>query len=59
MIIYSDLTYHLLESFINIIYHGGEDSKFNVVDGTDWISSHVWRGLDEEIFAFYQAVCMG
>ena len=48
MDVYSDLSYHLLESFGWIIYHGLEGRNFHVVDGTDWIPSHVWRGLDEE-----------
>ena len=45
--VYSDLSYHLLASFRWRIYHGVEGSKFNVVDGTDWIPTHVQRGLDE------------
>ena len=48
MDVYSDLSYHLLASFGWRIYHGVEGSKFNVVDGTDRIPSHVQKGLDEE-----------
>ena len=30
------------------MYHGVEGSKFTVVNGTDWIPTHVNRGFDEE-----------
>ena len=48
MDVYSDLSYHLLASFGWKIYYGVEDSKFNMMAGTNWIPNHVWRGFDEE-----------
>ena len=44
---YCDLAYHFLASFEWRIYHVVEVSKFNVVDGTALITSHVKRGFDE------------
>ena len=35
MDVYSDLSYHLLVSFVQIIDHGMKGSKFIVVDGID------------------------
>ena len=52
MDVYSDISYHLLASFLWIIYHGVEGSKFNVVGVIDWIPRRVQRGLDEENLSF-------
>ena len=46
--VYSDLSYQLLMYFGWRMYYGVEGSEFNVVNGTDWIPSHVRRDFDEE-----------
>ena len=44
----SNLSYHLLASFVCRIYHDVEGSNFNVMDVTDCIPSHMRRGFEEE-----------
>ena len=48
MYVYSNLSYHLLASFVCRIYHDVEGSNFNVMDVTDCIPSHMRRGFEEE-----------
>ena len=40
------------------MFDGVEGSKFNVVDGTDWIPSRVRRVLDEEKIVVSWSVLM-
>ena len=55
---YSYPSYHVLASFGWRIYLGVEGIKLTVVDGTDWIPSHVWRVfLHRKTFASICVCC--